>query len=180
MTLDEFKSNIKKVKESRKHKITGSYSTYDAYRWIMKNKWLNIGHKVSSHDFYSVIRLVNKYLAKELSIGNDIIFPYRMGRVYLIKFPTNIKIINNKIKTTMPIDWQETIKLWYDDNESYLNKKVVRRIEKEIFKIHYDKVKANYKNKYFYKFFPNRNIRKELKNNIKEGKVDTFTYKRYA
>ena len=75
MTLKEFIEEQKKVKEPRVHKITGSLGVYDAYRWIRKNKWLNIGRPLKTEEFYDIIREVNKYLAEELIKGNDVIFP---------------------------------------------------------------------------------------------------------
>ena len=34
-------------------------SSDDAYKWIRKNKWLDIGSPVSEHDFYKIIRGIN-------------------------------------------------------------------------------------------------------------------------
>ena len=56
----QFKNSIKKNKESRLHKITNSFGVYDSYKWIRKNKWLNIGRPVTEHEFYSIIRTMNK------------------------------------------------------------------------------------------------------------------------
>ena len=41
--LVDFLNSIKKVNEPRVHKVRGSYGVYDAYKWIRKNNWLNIG-----------------------------------------------------------------------------------------------------------------------------------------
>ena len=46
--------------------------------------------------------------------------------------------------------------------------------EKEVFKIHYNRSKADYNNQTFYEFNPNRELRKELKKRIKDGKIDAF------
>ena len=50
--------------------------------------------------------------------------------------------------------------------------------EKEIFKVHYNKSKADYTNKSFYQFNANRELKKALKRNIKDGKVDAFLLNR--
>ena len=46
--------------------------------------------------------------------------------------------------------------------------------EKNIFKVYYDKFNANYKNKVFYEFRINRDIKVRLKEQIKAGHIDAF------
>ena len=36
--MDEFRRNILKINNPRKHKIRGSLGVYDAYKYIRKNK----------------------------------------------------------------------------------------------------------------------------------------------
>ena len=42
-----------------------------------------------------------------------------MGRLELRKVNINPKIINGKLIVSKPIDWDRTLKLWYEDNESF-------------------------------------------------------------
>ena len=49
--------------DSRNHKITNSLGVYDAYKYIRKNKWLDIGRPLKEKEFYRIIREVNKLLA---------------------------------------------------------------------------------------------------------------------
>ena len=51
--------------------------------------------------------------------------------------------------------------------------------EKELFKIFYNKVKAEYNNKTFYQFNANRDIKTKLKQNIKAGRIDAFLIGNY-
>ena len=74
----------------------------------------------------------------------------------------------------MPIDWDRTLKLWYEDEESYKNKTLIKVEEKEIYKIYYNRNVAEFTNKSFYQFDINRELKKRLKQNIKEGKLDAF------
>lgn len=108
-----------KVNSTRKHRITGSSGVYDSYKWIRKNKWLNIGRPVTEHQFYSIIRRINGYLADELSKGNDVTLPCNMGRLEIRKSIPRISIYNGSVKTNLPIDWDRTLKLWYEDKESF-------------------------------------------------------------
>lgn len=76
--LSRFVNSIKKVNEPRKHKVTNSIGVYSAYKFIRKNKWLNIGRSLTEHEFYSIIRKVNDYLADSLLHGEDIKLPHRI------------------------------------------------------------------------------------------------------
>ena len=122
MSLEDFKRTTLKLNEPRTHKVTGSLGVYDAYKYIRKNKWLNIGRPLSEHEFYSIIRKVNEYLADSLLRGHDIVLPHKMGRIEVKKYEARITLEGNKVKTNLPIDWDRTLKLWYEDEESYKNK----------------------------------------------------------
>ena len=176
MAYEEFKSEVQHLSSSRKHKVTNSIGVYSAYKWIRKNSWLNIGRCLTEHEFYSIIRKVNDYLADSFLHGNDIKLPHRMGRIELRKYDAKIYLKDNKVVTNLPIDWDKTLRLWYEDKESYDNRTLVRMEEKEIFKIHYNRSKADYNNQTFYEFNPNRELRRELKKRIKDGKIDAFKY----
>ena len=40
---NNFRNEVLKVSKPRKQTISGSLGVYDAYSWIRKNNWLNIG-----------------------------------------------------------------------------------------------------------------------------------------
>ena len=172
--LTDFLNSIKKVNEPRTHRVNNSLGVYDSYKWIRKNKWLNIGRPLTEHEFYSIIRRVNDYLADSFLHGNDIKLPHRMGRIELRKYDVRISFDGEKVKTNLPIDWDKTLKLWYEDEEAYKEKTLVRREGKEIFKIYYNRQSANYNNQVFYEFNANRELKKRLNQRIKEGVLDAF------
>lgn len=174
MTYEEFKSEVQHLSSPRKHKVTNSIGVYSAYKWIRKNKWLNIGRPLTEHEFYSIIRKVNNYLADSFLHGNDIKLPHRMGRIELRKYDVRVSFDGEKVKTNLPIDWDRTLKLWYEDEEAYENKTLVKVEEKEIFKVYYNRQLADYNNQSFYEFNVNRELKKRLKQRIKEGKLDAF------
>lgn len=172
---DAFKSSIQHLQENRTHKITNSLGVYDAYKYIRKNKWFNIGRPLTEHEFYQIIRRVNNYLAEELVNGNDIAFPSRMGKLELRK-RNSLPVIdkNGSLKVTYAIDWDSTLKLWYDDEEAFNNKTLVKLSERSIFRVKYNKDTANYKNKSFMEFQINRDIKTRLKQKIKNNEIDAF------
>nr|DAU83974.1 MAG TPA: hypothetical protein [Crassvirales sp.] len=50
-----------------------------------------------------------------------------MGTLEVRKIERNIRIgKDGEIITNLPIDWDSTLKLWYEDEESYKNKTIVR------------------------------------------------------
>ena len=176
--MDEFRRNILKVKGPRVHKIKNSWGVYDSYKYIRKNKWFDIGQPLTEHQFYYIVRGVNNSLAESLLQGNNVTLPCKMGTLELRKFNSSISIKNGKVKTNLPIDWDRTLKLWSEDEEAYKERILIKMEEKEIFKVYYNRIKANYKNKSFYEFLINRDIKVRLKQKIKQGLIDGFLLKR--
>lgn len=172
--LADFLISVKNLKKPRKHKVNNSLGVYDAYKWIRKNGWLNIGRCLTEHEFYSIIRKVNDYLADSFLHGNDIKLPHKMGRIELRKYDAKVSFDGEKVKTNLPIDWNRTLKLWYEDEEAHKKKTLVKIEEKEIFRVYYNRQLADYNNQVFYKFNINRALKKRIKQGIKEGKLDAF------
>lgn len=172
--MDEFRRQVLKVDGPRVHKVNNSYGVYDAYKYIRKNKWFDIGQPVTEHQFYSIIRRMNNLLAEALIHGHDIELPCRMGTIEVRKYDARVSIEDGKIKTNLPIDWDRTLKLWSEDEEAYKERTLIKMEEKEIFSIYYNRTKAKYENKSFYEFNPNRQLKLMLKRNIKAGRLDAF------
>lgn len=172
--MDDFRKKVLKLDKPRQHKVNNSLGVYDAYKWIRKNKWLDIGRPITEHEFYTIIRQVNNLLAENFLKGRDIVLPHRLGTIELRKYETKMSFNNGKLHTNLPIDWDRTLKLWAEDKEAYKEKMLVKVEEKEIFKVFYNKGKANYNNKSFYEFEVNRDLKRRLKQRIKDGLIDAF------
>lgn len=172
--MDEFRRTVLKLDGNRNHKVNNSNGVYNAYKYIRKNKWFNIGRPLTEHEFYTIIRQVNNYLADELLQGNDILLPCRLGKIELRKYSASMSIKDGVLKTNLPIDWDRTLKLWSEDEEAYKERTLVKMEEKEIFKVFYNKRDANYENKSFYTFEVNRDLKRRLKQKIKSGEIDAF------
>lgn len=171
--MDNFRREVLKVDKPRVHKVKNSLGVYDAYKWLRKNKWLNM-KPISEHDFYAIIRAMNKALAKNFLHLGSIKLPERMGEIILRKYPAKITLKNDKVQTNLPIDWDATLNLWSENKDSYEKRTLIRAEEREIFKVLYDKSKALYNNKSFYTFELNRNIKISLKRQLKNGLLDAF------
>ena len=98
-----------------------------------------------------------------------------MGRLEIRKTAGEIRLdAKGNLVTNLPIDWDRTLKLWYEDEESFNAKTLIKVEEKEIFKVYYNRGKANYINKSFYEFSVNRELKKRLKQNIKDRKIEAM------
>ena len=179
MNREEFVKEVRKLNDTRVHKVTGSLGSYDAFKYIRKNKWYDIPRPLKEGEFYRIIRRVNDYLAKELIKGNQIKLPHRLGTLEIRKKPSRISIVDGKLITNLPIDWNATLKLWYEDKEAFDDKILVRVENEEIFKVYYNKKDANYNNQSFYEFKPNREIQRSLTKQIREGNLDAYLLKKY-
>ncbi len=170
----QFRKDIQKVGSHRVHKIKNSYGVYDAYKWVRKNKWLDIGKPVQQHEFYKIIRTVSDYISDSLIKTGNITLPLRMGVVEVRKYKPVLEIRDGQVVSRQPIDWDKTLKLWYEDQEALENKQLVRQENKFVFKIVYDKSQAKYKNKGYYSFKLNRSVKRIISNKIKLGDFDAF------
>lgn len=177
MEEKEFLNNIKKVSESRNHKVNNSYGIYDGYKYYRKNKPKDSKYVLTESQYFSITRKINTLLGEELAKGNDITLPCRLGRIELRKSDAKIVWDGVKIKSNLPVDWDKTLKLWYEDSEAYKNKQLIKIEEKEIYKIYYNRNLANYTNKSFYVFNFNRELKNKIKFNIKEGNTFAFKFK---
>ena len=179
MEKKEFLEEVLRLHDSRNHKVTGSLGVYDAYKYIRKNKWFDIPRPLKEGEFYRIIRRINDYLADELVKGKEVKLPHRLGTLEIRKRPTRIAIVDGKLVTNLPIDWDATLKLWCEDEEAYNSKTLVKIENEEVFKVYYNKRDANYANKSFYEFKPNREIKRNLTKSAREGILDAFILKKY-
>ena len=174
MEFDEFRNNVRRLNDVRNHKIKNSYGVYDAFKWERKNGWKNIGRSVKEKEYYKIIRKVNDYLADILIDTGKLVLPNRMGTIEARKYQPILNIKDGKVITTRPIDWDKTLKMWYEYPETFKNKQLVRQESEFVFKFVYDKSQAKYKNKGYYSFNVNRSIKRIVSNKIKLGNFDAF------
>lgn len=159
---------------TRNYKITNSIGVYDIYKKIRKNHWYDIGRPLKEHEFYAIIRSINKLLAENIVNGETVVFPASMGKLELRKYPRGVSFVNGKLKNTYPIDWKSTNQLWAEDEEEHQKKTLLRYESPVVYHVRYCKEDATYENKMFYQFRLHQKVRKKLKENIVNGKTDTL------
>lgn len=173
MDYKEFNTQIRKAREPKSFRVNNSWGVYDCYKAIRKHQWFDIGRPLKEHEFYSIIRKVNKLFAQEVAGGGEFTFPSRMGKLEIRRAVPGVSIVEGKLKNTYVIDWGSTVRLWYDDEEAK-RKKTLVRFENDIFHVKYNKFTANFENQSFYEFDTNRFLRKALQENVRQGKIDTL------
>ena len=174
MTYEEFKFNVQHLNSLRIHKVKNSYGVYDGFKYYRKNRPKEHKYVLTESQYFSIIRRVNELLGEALINGEDVTLPHRLGRLEIRKYEARITTNGKKVRTNLPIDWDRTLELWYEDEESYKNKTLIKVDEKEIYKVYYNRNVAEFTNKTFYQFDVNRELKRKLKQNIKEGKLDAF------
>lgn len=170
----EFMTEVKKAGEHRIHKATNSWGVKDAFYFYRKNRPRDSEYVLSESQYLKIIRMVNNILREMIARGMEVTLPEKMGKLELRKSKPIVDFRNGKLRTNLPVDWDSTLKLWYEDEDSYLNKKLVRCESREVFKVYYNKYKADYPNKSFYQFHMNRTLKKGLKQNIKNNELDAL------
>ena len=175
-SLIEFKKRVKNVSAPRKHKVRNSLGVGAAYLYVQSNKWFNIGHPIKESLFQQIIRGVNSQLALELAEGRNVVFPLNMGTLEVRKSDRFVRFNNGKIETNYRINWDKTLELWAEDKEAYNERKLIRDVDsKERYTIFYNRKTANYENKSYFQFRPNRGIIVTLGQNIKHGYIDAYS-----
>lgn len=174
MNLEEYRKEVLKVDKPRKTTIRNSYGVYDAYKFYRKNKPKDPQYVLTESQYFSIVRQINLLLAQDLLHQKDIVFPFSMGRLEIRKYIPNVSLKNGKVKSTYPIDWDGTIRLWYEDEEARNKKLILKKKEKEVFRIGYNKSKAMYKNKKYFEFIVNRGLKRSLKDIISQGNFEAF------
>lgn len=176
MAFEDFIKEVKKVNKERCHKVTNSCGSKDAFKYYRKIKPNDNKYVLTDCQYLHIIRTINNYLRELLIQGKDVNFPEKMGRLEVRKRIVRKEFKDGKLKITSPIDWNATLKLWYENPICKNKKQLVRQEVEEVFSVKYNVNKANYNNKTFYEFFTNRDIKLGLKKNIKLNKIDAFIY----
>ena len=176
MAFEDFIKEVKKVNKERRHKVTNSYGSKDAFHYYRKIRPQEDKYVLTDCEYLHIIRLINNQLQELLIEGGDIILPEKMGRLELRKKTNKVSFKDGKLKLNHPVNWNATLKLWYDNPNCKTKKQLVREETLETFRVHYNKNKANYNNKSFYEFSTNREIKIGLKNNINKNRIEAFKY----
>lgn len=171
----EFIKRIKKVTGHRKHSVTNSLGVRDAMNHYRKNRPKESSFVLSPSQYYSIIRKVNEMLGEQLLKGCSIKLPYRMGSLYIVKKLRQPKLNEaGKLVYRVPIDWDATLKLWYESEEDLKNKTLIKVEDKNGYKFHYERKHTDYENQSVTQFLPTRALKLKLKQLIKSQSLEGY------
>lgn len=162
-------------KETRVYTINNSYGVYDYWKFYIHNRPKQRSYyKMSSAQYYKLLRAVNEYLIEILLKNAQVVLPNKMGEIVVLKKTARVRLDEKgKIRTNRPINWDATIKLWFEDPEAEKNKTLVRWDNSDVINIRYKKATAVYNNSPFYNLQVTRVVKKLIASHLVEGTLET-------
>lgn len=172
--LNEFMVNIKNANRPRNHIIKNSYDTKDFYRNYIKGLDRKSELFITERKYGEVIKATNDIIQERLLDGRQVVFPYGLGSLQIESHENTIKIVDGEIHTSYMIDWNETIKLWFSDDECMKNKTLVRSDYPLRYVVQYRRPNVPIKNKQCLCFSPCRNLTGKINTKMKEEGLDVI------
>lgn len=175
MTWHDFRNKVLKTnKKGAIFKIRNSKGNRDAYNYINANIF-PIKDQVTEKQFGRIISAINKYVIGITLKGLCFSFPYKLGQLRIGRAKRRIAFDEHgNLKTNMQIDWNSTLKLWYDYPEEHKNKTLVKTEDSHLYKIVFSKHHMEVKNKDYYNFVPSRTYKSILKEHIRNNDINVF------
>lgn len=175
--LAAFKAEIlrRHSQKNKKKNITNSYGIPDYYKFYTEEFERNAARVLTRREFSQALDGIYKRMREDLANSGIVKFPYGMGEVAVTKRPMKIWFENGEAHTTKIIDWDATLNLWFEDEESRQLKRKVYRDTKTLFMIRYNSGNNAPINGKSFRMKISRGLKDMLKNNVKSGKVtDSF------
>lgn len=169
--MNNFKNKIKKISNNREHKVTNSYGVKDYYIYYKQNRPRESKYVITDSDYRKIIRLTNERLGKKLIELGDIKFPLDMGNLRIYKKTYLPKFVDGELVYNAPINWDKTLELWKEDNESRISKTLVRVDPGDVYSIKYKNIYCKFTNKEFFNFNVTRAIKFLLKEAIDKNSI---------
>lgn len=166
-TFKDFSVDIRGA-HKKTFSVTNSQGSFEFYNYIAHNKF-NLYHQDRGRTM-RIIRKVGDYIREYLAQGKDIDFPHGLGNLSIrARDSANLDQQGN-VRIHQKINWYDTLKLWFEDDDARENKVLVRHTSPRVFVPVWEKT-VLHKNISYYKFFFNRILKEKLKENIKNGTV---------
>lgn len=172
MTLKEYRYS--KGSGEHVYAVNNSWGVYDYYKYYRHNRPRDKSYyKMNEYQYYKLIRTVNEYLVDILLDNARVEFPDRLGELLIINKPAKVAFKDGKLVTNRPINWDATLRLWFEDPQAEKNKTLIRWDTDNLVNIIYRKSNATFRNKAFYEFQVIRRIKQRLSSLIAEKTFET-------
>lgn len=166
-TYREYSNKIRKVSEPRRINITNSYTTRNAFTYYRNNRIQTKDYVLQDVEFDKIIKRCNELIIEELCAGRDFSLPYGLGKLTLRKYKVRHSRENNKL-----VDWNRTLKLWYEDKECEEEKFLVFSEDNYKYKLICNIYSSPCKNRKYFAFKPSRVLLKRINKLVSERKLD--------
>lgn len=174
-SFEDYAKEVQNVHGKRKHKITGSQNTISGFSYYRKIRPKEKEFVLKDKEYLSIIREMNNLVADYLIENKSIRLPAGFGKLEVVKYETKSWIDESgKFISTKKVDMNSTIRLWYEDEESRINKTLVRYDDEFVFRLNYPQHGRMYKYNGYYSIKFNRQLQQKLKLAIQAGNYDTY------
>ena len=128
---------------------------------------------VEVNSFISIANGYMEFLMQKVREGEEVTMPARLGTLFIQGTKKNLKFNKDGIPL-LPPNWGETKKLWDKNPDAKATKKIVYCLNEEtngvVYKLHWSKNRVPIENKLFYSFRLTRENKRNIYNQIKQGK----------
>lgn len=166
-TFEEYSVKTRRAAQ-KQFSVSDSHGSFEFYNYIAHNK-LN-KFKQDRGRTMRTIRNVGNYIREYVAAGKEIVLPYGLGSLILKSMDAAVVSQDGEVKLRASVNWYETLKLWFEDDEARENKVLVKYTSPRKIIPTWEK-NVVYKNVSFYKFYFNRMLKAKIKENIQNGVV---------
>jgi len=177
-TFEEFSKNIVNLHAPRVHKIKNSYYTINGLKHYTKIRPKDDDFIISQVEYLSIIREMNLLLVDSLIKNKFFRLPCGMGILEVCKAESRSWINDDgRLISSKPIDYVETKRLWYEDEDARAKKTLVRFDVDYVFRLKHGVKGRRYHNAKYFSLKFGRFTKSKLADTIKNGDYDTYELK---
>ena len=171
--MNDYNYIYKTLKRDKKRNsvITNSYNTQDFYNYYKKELSKKNKKALDNKTFRKIINEMHYELRERIADGEIIELPYGAGEFVVTSYEPKAYLKDNKLKSNYRIDWNNTLKLWNNDEEAKKNKTLLRILDKNVFSVRFFRNHCNYKNAEYIKFRTGRRFKLFLRDRVKSDNI---------
>jgi|GEM_PF-3073234 len=153
-----------------KLKAPNCYKTIDYYKYYRLIRPAGEKYNILERKYSKILQDVTLELMNIIIKEALLKLPYKIGTLFLKRTSVSPRIKDGKLVYNAPVDWGETNKLWKEDPEAKLNKKVIKVKPGNIYYIKYLSGFSNYGKMRYYSFTTTRSNKREKLKSLGQSK----------